>query len=106
MPRQYSYLWPYSGTFSAVNALFAATQDTTYKIILDHQVLVGLEEYFDDERKPAGYASYVRNLRQSDRFYDDNIWVRHQLCFCLFANPREQVFAEGIVDMGFYKKWY
>ncbi|WP_195207499.1 glycoside hydrolase family 76 protein [Bacteroides clarus] len=75
MPRQYSYLWPYSGTFSAVNALFAATQDTTYKIILDHQVLVGLEEYFDDERKPAGYASYVRNLRQSDRFYDDNIWL-------------------------------
>lgn len=25
MPNQYSYLWPYSGTFSAVNALFEAT---------------------------------------------------------------------------------
>jgi len=75
MPRQYSYLWPYSGTFSAVNALFAATQDTTYKAILDHKVLVGLEEYFDTQRSPAGYASYIRNVRQSDRFYDDNIWL-------------------------------
>ena len=25
MPNQFSYLWPYSGTFSAVNALFEAT---------------------------------------------------------------------------------
>lgn len=73
--RQYSYLWPYSGTFSAVSALFAATQDTVYKIMLDHKVLVGLEEYFDKKRTPAGYASYVCNLRQSDRFYDDNLWL-------------------------------
>ena len=27
MPNLYSYLWPYSGTFSAVNALFATTGD-------------------------------------------------------------------------------
>lgn len=28
MPNQYSYLWPYSGTFSAVSALYEVTQDT------------------------------------------------------------------------------
>ncbi len=31
MPNQYSYLWPYSGTFSAVNALLATTGNKSYK---------------------------------------------------------------------------
>ena len=31
MPNQYSYLWPYSGTFSAVNALLEATGQSKYK---------------------------------------------------------------------------
>lgn len=75
MPNQYSFLWPYAGTFSAVNALFAATQDTVYKSLLDNKVLVGLEEYFDDQRKPEAYASYIRNTYKPDRFYDDNIWL-------------------------------
>lgn len=75
MPNQYSYLWPYSGTVSAVNALFAATQDATYKSILDNKVLVGLEEYFDTRRTPEAYASYIRSAPQSDRYYDDNIWL-------------------------------
>ncbi len=75
MPNQYSYLWPYSGTLSAVNALFAATQDATYKSILDNKVLVGLEEYFDTRRTPEAYASYIHSAPQSDRYYDDNIWL-------------------------------
>ncbi len=52
MPNLYSYLWPYSGTFSAVNALFATTGDKEYKSVLDNKVLVGLEEYFDNRRTP------------------------------------------------------
>lgn len=75
MPNQYSYLWPYSGTVSAVNALFAATQDATYKSILDNRVLVGLEEYFDTRRTPEAYASYIQSAPQSDRYYDDNVWL-------------------------------
>ena len=75
MPNQYSYLWPYSGTVSAVNALFAATQDATYKSILDNKVLVGLEEYFDTRRTPEAYASYIHSASQSDRYYDDNVWL-------------------------------
>lgn len=74
-PNQYSHLWPYAGTFSAVNALFAATQDTTYKSLLDNKVLVGLEEYLDDRRNPKAYATYIRSAHQSDRFYDDNTWL-------------------------------
>lgn len=75
VPNQYSYLWPYSGTFSAVTALYAATQDTAYKSLLDNKVLVGLEEYSDTRRSPQAYASYIRSAAQSDRFYDDNIWL-------------------------------
>lgn len=75
IPNQYSYLWPYSGTFSAVNALFAATQDPAYKSLLDTKVLVGLEEYYDTRRTPGAYASYISTAPQSDRFYDDNTWL-------------------------------
>lgn len=75
MPNQYSYLWPYSGTFSAVNALLATTGDKRYKTLLDNRVLQGLEEYFDTGREPEGYASYINTAPLSDRFYDDNIWL-------------------------------
>lgn len=75
IPNQFSYLWPYSGTFSAVNALFEATQDKEYKKLLDGRVLPGLEEYFDTQRVPNAYSSYIRTAPASDRFYDDNIWL-------------------------------
>jgi glycosyl hydrolase family 76 len=75
IPNQFSYLWPYSGTFSAVNALFEATQDKEYKKLLDGRVLPGLEEYFDTQRVPNAYSSYIRTAPASDRFYDDNVWL-------------------------------
>lgn len=75
IPNQYSYLWPYSGTFSAVNALFAATGTSSCQTLLDNRVLPGLEEYFDNRRSPEAYASYIRTASLSDRFYDDNIWL-------------------------------
>ena len=46
-----------------------------YKSLLDHQVLAGLEEYFDTRRTPHGYASYIHSAAPSDRFYDDNVWL-------------------------------
>lgn len=75
IPNQYSYLWPYSGMFSAVNALLSVTGDKSYKKLLDNKVLPGLEEYLDTSRNPTGYASYISTAPQSDRFYDDNIWL-------------------------------
>lgn len=75
MLNQFSYLWPYSGTFSAVNALLTTTGDKSYKALLDNRVLQGLEEYFDTQRSPEGYASYISTTPQPDRFYDDNIWL-------------------------------
>lgn len=75
MPNLYSYLWPYSGTFSAVSALYEVTRDTTYQSLLENRVLVGLEEYLDTRRAPHAYASYINSAAPSDRFYDDNVWL-------------------------------
>lgn len=74
--NKYSYLWPYSGTLSAVNAILAADREIlSYDSILTEQVLPGLEEYFDTKRTPYAYASYINSAPQSDRFYDDNVWL-------------------------------
>lgn len=73
--NQYSYLWPFSGTFSAVNALLETTGDQKYREILDKNVLTGLEEYFDTQREPPAYSSYINGAPISDRFYDDNVWL-------------------------------
>jgi len=74
-PNAYSYLWPFSGTFSAVNNLLEVTKEAGFKSLLDRKVLVGLEEYYDTERQPAAYSSYIKEAPASDRFYDDNIWL-------------------------------
>ncbi len=71
----FSYLWPYSGTFSAVSALLETTHDSYYKTLLDSRVLPGLQEYYDDKRNPEAYASYINTAPVSDRFYDDNVWL-------------------------------
>lgn len=75
VPNAYSYLWPYSGTFSAVNALLEATGDKKYKTMLDTRVLSGLDNYYDSLRSPCAYSSYIQTATPSDRFYDDNIWI-------------------------------
>lgn len=74
-PNLYSYLWPYSGTVSAVSALAEATHNKAYQTMLRERVLPGVEEYFDNSRQPAAYSSYIRTAPRSDRFYDDNIWL-------------------------------
>ena len=73
--NEYSYLWPYSGTFSAVNALLESTGNKKYKKLLENKVLPGLEEYFDTQRTPNAYSSYIQTAPASDRFYDDNVWL-------------------------------
>lgn len=74
--KKYAYLWPFSGSFSAVNALMELPKKKReFQNILDQKVLVGLAGYRDQKRLPVGYASYLNNAPVSDRFYDDNIWL-------------------------------
>lgn len=73
-PNPYAYLWPFSGTLSAHVALFEVSHDQQIKKEIDVRVLPGLANYLD-RRKPEAYASYINEAPQSDRFYDDNIWL-------------------------------
>lgn len=70
----YSYLWPYSGSFSAQVAIYGSSKSSQVKKEIDETVLTGLQAYYD-KRIPAGYASYVNSAPESDRFYDDNVWL-------------------------------
>lgn len=72
--NKYSYLWPYSGTLSMMSALYEATRDDAVLKFIDNEVVEGLKMYHDTSRTPYGYASYI-TTSESDRFYDDNIWL-------------------------------
>ncbi len=73
-PNAYSYLWPFSGSLSAYVALLETTGDNSLQKHLDEKIIPGLNRYFD-KRSPVGYASYIHTAPESDRFYDDNIWL-------------------------------
>lgn len=75
LSSKYAYLWPSSGLFSAANSLYKLTKNKKYLGIIETKVLPCLEEYFDTERHPFAYASYINRAPLSDRFYDDNIWI-------------------------------
>lgn len=71
----YSYLWPFSGSLSAVTALYNIEKGSAYLTFLESKILPGLDMYYDTRRQPGAYASYINTAPLSDRFYDDNIWI-------------------------------
>ena len=92
-PNPYSYLWPFSGTLSAVNTILEA--DASYRSVLDGRVLPGLAEYLDTTRMPAAYASYINTASASDRFYDDNVWLGIDFCDIYEATGDKKYLAEA-----------
>jgi len=87
--KRVAYLWPTSGVFSGVNALLKATEDKQYSKMLETTVLPGLQQYYDAVRTPACYQSYIFSAGESDRFYDDNVWLALDFCesYMLNKNP-------------------
>ena len=88
----YSYLWPFSGSFSAYVALLEHSNDQAVKSHIDRVVLPGLENYYDT-RKPSGYASYINSAAPSDRFYDDNVWLGIDFTD-LYLHTKEQAYLD------------
>jgi len=78
--KRVAYLWPTSGVFSAVNALLKATGDNRYLDLLEEKILPGLEHYYDSLRRLSCYQSYITAAGNSDRYYDDNIWLAIDFC--------------------------
>ena len=87
--KRVAYLWPTSGVFSGVNALLKTTGDKQYSKMLGTNVLPGLQQYYDSARIPACYQSYIFSVGESDRFYDDNVWLALDFCesYMLTKNP-------------------
>jgi len=73
--KRVAYLWPTSGVFSGVVALLHNSDQEEYKMMLDKQIIPGLNHYYDNKRQPAAYQSYLTSEGKSDRFYDDNVWL-------------------------------
>jgi uncharacterized protein YyaL (SSP411 family) len=70
--KKVSFLWPFSGVFSATNILLQVPgKHRKYLPYLD-SVAMAMEQYRDTSRKPAGYQAYPPMFEKSDRYYDDN----------------------------------
>ncbi len=67
-----SFLWPFSGIFSATNVLLKVPgKHELYKPFLD-SLVTGMEKYRDTTRVPTGYQAYPVEFEKADRYYDDN----------------------------------
>ncbi len=70
--KEVSFLWPFSGVFSATNVLMKVPGlKAKYKHYQD-SLVIGIEQYRDTVRKPAGYQAYPVKFEKADRYYDDN----------------------------------
>lgn len=73
--KEVSFLWPFSGMFSAANILIRYPDlKEKYEDYLD-TLAVGVWAYRDTTRMPVGYQAYPARLEKSDRYYDDNALV-------------------------------
>lgn len=95
--NKYSYLWPYSGTLSMMSALYEATLDDKVLRFIDEQIIPGLKMYHDTSREPYGYSSYI-TADESDRFYDDNIWLVIDLVD-LYTLTEKQSYLDMALDI-------
>ena len=86
-----SFLWPFSGMFSATNVLLRFPDlRSQYSSYLDTLTL-GVWAYRDTTRSPVGYQAYPAGLEKADRYYDDNALV------CIdyveaFLNTKDQAY--------------
>lgn len=93
-----SFLWPFSGMFSANNVLMSIPGlKARYQSYLDTLVM-GVEQYRDEVRKPMGYQAYPVQLEKSDRYYDDNGLVGIDYMEAYF-NTKNPVYLQRAKDV-------
>lgn len=73
--RKAAYLWPTSGMFSALVSLYSVTENNRYLDEIKNIIIPGLLQYRDTTRQYPSYQSYLLSAGESDRYYDDNIWL-------------------------------
>lgn len=90
--KEVSFLWPFSGMFSAANVLIRYPDlKEKYARYLD-TLATGVWVYRDTTRKPVGYQAYPATLEKSDRYYDDNALVCIDYCE-IFLNTKNPIYS-------------
>ena len=70
--KKVSFLWPFSGVFSATNVLLKIPEVRQKYISYLDTVFTGIKTYQDSSRLPVGYQAYPVMYEKADRYYDDN----------------------------------
>jgi uncharacterized protein YyaL (SSP411 family) len=70
-----SFLWPFSGMFSAANVLIRFPDFKKQYASYVDTLKVGVWAYRDTLKSPVGYQAYPVLLEKADRYYDDNALV-------------------------------
>lgn len=96
--QEVSFLWPYSGIISGTISLYETTNNNKYFLLLEQQLLPGLELYWDTSRKPYSYQSYPVFAGHSDRFYDDNVWIALDFC-TLYEITQDKQYLERAEEL-------
>ena len=103
--KLYSYLWPFSGSLSAVTALLEVKPKSDFRKVLTKTVRPGLEMYLDTRRTPTAYASYINTAPVSDRFYDDNIWIGLDFTDLYLLDREKRISFTSQDGLAVYRKW-
>lgn len=79
----YSYAWPFAQAMAGTIDLFGIQKGNVGSDYADdvNDRLAGLARYWNSEKDPKGYDSYVRPPYGDggDIFYDDNLWIGLEL---------------------------
>ena len=70
--KEVSFLWPFSGMFSATNVLLKIPSEREKYLPYLDSISIGMEAYRDTARSPIGYQAYPSRFEKDDRYYDDN----------------------------------
>ena len=70
--KEVSFLWPFSGMFSATNVLLKFPSERQKYLPYLDTLIIGVEKYRDTSRSPDGYQAYPVEFEKADRYYDDN----------------------------------
>ncbi len=98
--KEVSFLWPFSGVFSATNVLMKVPGfKSKYKPYQD-SLVIGIEQYRDTVRKPAGYQAYPVKFEKADRYYDDNglVGIDYMELYFNTKNPLYLQRAKGVFE--------
>lgn len=84
-----SFLWPFSGVFSATNVLLTIPPKRKKYLPYLDIVSIGMEAYRDTTRSPIGYQAYPSRFEKDDRYYDDNglVGIEYMEAYLNTKNP-------------------